>query len=350
MMQEKAKQRRTMLYNILLLAVACLIGLILCEGLVRLFVPVRNVGPTFSEFDPKWGKRLKKNFTCVRSSSEFTMRFSTDSYGFRGPEPKEFPAHPILFLGDSFTSGYGVNDGEEFPAVIRAYLESSPSTSSIPVVNAGSGNIGNGFWLKLLQDEARRYDPRFVVLQLCSNDFADNLTDGLYELNTQGELVPRLGFAPRGAARWGQAVLEAVPWLSYSHLVGFLRQITSEKSGDVPPDTASNNAPPSVSERLTYALVTAALTECALHNWPVLVISVDMHGRRLTELEALLAGLRVPHLTIPSKRERPDLYYKIDGHWTAVGHQYVARLVMDALRRYPDSPLAVSPVLPYAND
>jgi hypothetical protein len=36
------------------------------EVLVRLTVPVRNVGPTFSEYDPAYGKRPKKSFVHAR--------------------------------------------------------------------------------------------------------------------------------------------------------------------------------------------------------------------------------------------------------------------------------------------
>jgi len=123
------------------------------ELFVRVFVPVRNVGPTFSSYHPYYGKVLKKNFSCTRIAPEFTMKFSTNSLGHRGPEPAGFPKHPVLFLGDSFTSGYGVNDGEEFPDLVRVALEQRGRTIPIPVVNAGSGNIGNGYWLRFLKAE-----------------------------------------------------------------------------------------------------------------------------------------------------------------------------------------------------
>ena len=93
-------------------------GLVLAELGVRAFVTVRNVGPSFTVFDPVYGKTLKRSFSCRRMTPEFTMRFTTNSLGFRGPEPERFPRRPILFIGDSFTMGYGVDDGQEFPAVV----------------------------------------------------------------------------------------------------------------------------------------------------------------------------------------------------------------------------------------
>src|SRR3990167_3315053 len=153
----------------LLTATALLVAFVVAELVVRVAVPVRNVGPTFSEYDPVYGKRLKRSFACTRTTPEFTMRFSTNSLGFRGPEPAGFPGRGVLFLGDSFTTGYGVNDGEEFPDLVRRGLEASGI--GVPVVNAGSGNTGNGYWLRFLEREGTRFSPRLVVLGFCGNDF-----------------------------------------------------------------------------------------------------------------------------------------------------------------------------------
>ena len=116
------------------------------------------------------------------------MQFTTNSLGFRGPEPDSFPNHPILFLGDSFTAGYGVNDDEESPALIRKALAKRYGAHRIPVVNTGLGDSGNGYWIKFLKKEGKRYDPRLVVLELCETDFEDNIREHLFGLSSLGEL------------------------------------------------------------------------------------------------------------------------------------------------------------------
>lgn len=134
--------RLTSLISLLLVIPACGAGL---EILVRLFVPVRNVGPTFSVYDSVYGKRHKPSFQTVRSSPEFRMAFTTNSEGFRGPEePKRKGG--VLFIGDSFTEGYGVNDGEEFPALVRDEMRKRMGRAAPPVWNAGIGDVGNGRW------------------------------------------------------------------------------------------------------------------------------------------------------------------------------------------------------------
>ncbi len=39
----------------------------------------------------------------------------------------------------------------------------------------------------------------------------------------------------------------------------------------------------------------------------------------------------VQHIITPSIKKRPDLFYTIDGHWNAKGHEFVAGQVLDAI-------------------
>lgn len=318
---------RSVLPTIALFIGSTVAALVLGELVVRIAVPVRNVGPTFSEYDPVYGKRLKKSFSCVRTAAEFSMRFSTNSLGFRGPEPPAFPADGILFLGDSFTSGYGVNDGEEFPELIRRTLAQGQSGPLIPVVNAGSGNTGNGYWLRFLEAEAHRYRPRLVVLGFCVNDFADNTLERMYELDGRGRLEARPTPHGQEGARTAQAVIEAIPGLSYSHLVGLARQVFSE-GWDAPAPL-----PPSAAEdSLTYAIVDSVMRFCGVRKVPLVLVSIEVEGERLDRLRAIAGSHSVPVVVTPPKRERPELYYTIDGHWNAAGHKVVEEMVMQTLR------------------
>jgi hypothetical protein len=322
--------------NIVILLVSTAIGLGLSELLVRAFIPVRNIGPTFSVYDPYYGKVLKKNFSCVRTAPEFTMRFTTNSFGFRGPEPKRLPQKAILFLGDSFTGGYGVNDGEEFPALIRAALDKKFGVDNIEVVNAGSGNTGNGYWLKFLKTEAKRFSPRVVVLQVCENDFGDNEREQLFTLNTNGELIESVPAPMLEKGRIIQGLIESVPGLPYSYLVCAGRQVFSEgltsEQNPVNEDIAvvdSSTLRPS--EALTQRMLEGALELCFKENWPVLGLGVELNSRHLVQIEMVFRQHHASFLEIPAKRLRPDLYFRIDGHWNASGHAFVADTVLKRL-------------------
>lgn len=299
-----------------------------------MFVSVRNIGPAFSIYDPAYGQRLKASFSTQRVSPEFTMRFTTNSLGFRGPEPKSFPYQPILFVGDSYTEGYGVNDGAEYPALIRKVVEVCYGENAVPVVNAGIGKNGTGRWLKFLKAEGPRFAPRLVVFQLFANDFEDNVKERLFDVTPDGELV-ELPVSPGGTVRGVQTVIEAIPGVAYSHLVGFSRQVhwhLTRKQAELDSRETHKDKGRRY-DRLTFRLVEEVLAVAEKQSWPVLGLLVGIDGERREQLEQIFLRRNVPSIEIGGKHKRPDLYYRVDQHWTASGHRHAARLVTDWLLR-----------------
>jgi hypothetical protein len=58
---------------------------------------------------------------------------------------------------------------------------------------------------------------------------------------------------------------------------------------------------------------------------------VGLQDAREVAVKNLFAQHGVPIEVIPAKSKRPDLYYKIDGHWHARGHAFVASRLLEAL-------------------
>jgi hypothetical protein len=301
-----------------------LVTLLVLELIIRLFIPVRNVGPSFTEYDPIYGKSHKKNFSCTRITPEFTMQLTTNSLGFRGPEPRTFPSGGIMFLGDSFTEGYGVNDGEEYPALVRREVERRKGSNTIPVLNCGQGDIGNGRWVKFLRNEGDRFAPRLIFLQVMSNDFLDNGPEGLFSLN--GDSLIEHAPPPPGKLRFFQQIVDAVPGLSYSYLTGFLRQVSwilaKGANGSHPHELAQ------VNDRLTYGLVDTILAMSRHKGWKIALLFVGLEGEQLEKMRAIADAHTVPIIETPQLRDRPDLFFKTDGHWNTRGHDHVARQVI----------------------
>jgi len=311
-----------------LFTVSVAAALAMDEMVVRLFIPVRNVGPSFTEYDPVYGKSLKKSFSCERICPEFRMEFTTNSLGHRGPEHPAFPERGILFLGDSFTEGLGVNDGEEFPALVRSALNQQYGADAVPVINAGIGNSGNGRWLKFLRREGKRYNPQLIVLQLMDNDFHENQQENLFVVSDDGHLVEQEP-PPPGGLRFVQGIIEAVPGLSYSYLLGFIREAywTIAPVPRIPSEETTR----AEFDRITYLLVDEILHLCNREGWPVLVMMVGLEPSRLSSMQAVLKKHGAPYIVPPTKSERPDLYFKNDGHWNANGHEHAALMVLNAL-------------------
>lgn len=313
----------------MLLAASLLVTLVVAEVVVRFFVPVRNVGPSFSEYDPMYGKRLKANFRCERITPEFTMRFTTNSLGFRGPEPPETPRNGILFLGDSYTEGYGVSDGEEFAAIVRDTLKAVYGPTAPPVLNLGMGNIGNGRWLKFIRREGVTFAPQFVVLQVTSNDFFDNAYENMFALGPGDSLIEAPIPKP-GMSRYTQALIEAVPGLAYSRLLGLIRQLSwTLTQGSQETVTAIDTDPRT--KRLTYRIVEEIIAECTMRSWPVIVMTFDLPEEDVVPFAVISGRYGARLLRIPTPHERPDLYYQIDGHMNVRGNRFVASLLIQMI-------------------
>jgi len=315
---------------------ALVVSLVVAEVVVRLFFPPVLIGPSFCAFDPVYGKVVKKDYRCQRITPEYAMQFSSNSLGFRGPEPATTPREGVLVLGDSFAMGYGVDDGQEFPSLVAGALARRHGAGTVPVVNTAMSCNGNGRWVKFLRDEASRYAPRLVVLQACTNDFWDNTTEGLFSLSPSGELV-ELPIPEPDWRRRVQETFDAVPGLSYSRLVCLVREqigvIASDGDGDGGGGGAGGGESTSLPEELTYALIERSLAICKEHGWPTVLIAARFKEDNpwLERLTEMCAAFEVPLLRIPTKSEQPPLYYELDGHWNPAGHAYVANLLMDHL-------------------
>ena len=325
--------------NLALLIGTTIVVLLVGELLVRSLVPVRNVGPVFSTYDSVLGKRLKPSFTAKRYTPEFDMVLTTNQSGFRGPELPQSPSNSVLFIGDSFTMGYGVNDGEEFPAIVRAALNRKFGEDKIPVINAGIGNNGNGRWIKFLRHEAANYSPQIVLLQPLDNDFYENVRENLFSLSDSGSLIEH-GIPPPSLMRRIQNVVDEIPLLEYSYLFALVRQVISHSRTSRSTEQTNNNAAAITSahqddddpvEDLTLALIEQAIVLCRESGWPVKMLLIDLPDNRLRAIQSVLDRHNVEAISFPGKNERPDFYYENDGHWNAAGHRDAAQRVLGVI-------------------
>jgi lysophospholipase L1-like esterase len=322
--------------NIIIAGTAIFLCLLIGELVVRVFVSVRDVGPSFTKHDPTYGKILRPSSTITRITPEFTMQLTTNSRGFRGPELGSLEGGSILFVGDSFTMGYGVTDGQEFPAIVRQSIASCYPPLGLEVINAGIGDNGTGRVIKFLRHDAAALKPRILVLQIHANDFEDNISEHLYKLTDSGELI-ELAVPPPGMGRAAQRIIESVPGLAYSYLVGLMRQLNVPRAGRTmtdgpPPVHAAVEASNAHEERLTLRLLGEVVRITKGAGWQPLVVLADIPQKRHDLLQSFFAERGVTTLSIPTKVERPDLYFRVDGHWNAKGQAFVADRVLQALR------------------
>jgi hypothetical protein len=98
---------------------------------------------------------------------------NTNSAGFRGKREfaleKTAGTFRIAVLGDSFTFGDEVSDGETYPARLQMLLPSAQ------IINMGVHGYGHDQMLLLFEDEGVRYRPDVVVLGFVAADIHRNL-------------------------------------------------------------------------------------------------------------------------------------------------------------------------------
>lgn len=114
-----------------------------------------------------------------------------DGPDFRRTANLTAPGETVVFLGDSITRGYGLSEGEAFPALVAAAL-------GVPFVNAGVSGDTTATALARLERDVLAHRPRLTVVELGGNDYLRrvpveetlrNLDAILRELATQGGMV-----------------------------------------------------------------------------------------------------------------------------------------------------------------
>jgi hypothetical protein len=185
---------RTVIRRVGLIALGALFACIALETFLRVADPIPEVGnPDFNfvRADTYLGWSGQPNVRLRYRRPEFDTLVQHDADGWRQPEPPRplGAARRMLVLGDSFTWGWGVSQGEVFTDHLQAAFP------SIAIVNRGISGYGTAQEYLVLERElaTNRYDT--IILMFFINDLADNV-DGKngrrpYFDVVDGRLLPR---------------------------------------------------------------------------------------------------------------------------------------------------------------
>jgi lysophospholipase L1-like esterase len=322
------------------------------EAVLRLSDPVPEVGSplySFHESDPYLGWRGKPDVRLRYHRPDFDTLVEHDENGWRRPEPPppSDPVRRVLVLGDSFTWGWGVSQGEVFTDRLQARL--SPT---VAVYNRGVIGFGTAQEYLLLQRElaATHYDT--VVLMFFINDIADN-TDGKeghrpYFVLVDGQLLPRNQ----------PAALETMPiqrflkdhsraYLFMDFEIGMLKRRFRGEAGD---ERSYKELGAVDFHDLPGYAVTARLLDAMArlareHGAQFFVVYIPQRSEfelaspypyvravhamidDITRQEGIpLIDLSVPFRE-PTKTGRA-LIFPVDAHWTPAGHQLAADVLL----------------------
>ncbi len=164
---------RQITINAVLAAISVVLSLAIGELALRSFVtlPLARIDP-----EVRYRPDPVRRFSLLPNQTAFTYgtRVNIDADGFRRND--DLPLAPqrngpvILALGDSFTFGLGVRNGDTWPAQLEARLRARTGQEII-VVNAGTISYGVFQEMELLRSTGLQIGPAIVVHGLYWNDF-----------------------------------------------------------------------------------------------------------------------------------------------------------------------------------
>jgi hypothetical protein len=364
---------KSLLVKIIGVLLSFLVAFAMAEGAVRLFRP-QEVGPVRFTCDPELGEipvpgqHGERHFPGV-----FDFIYSNNSLGWRGP--REFRAdkqatYRVLFLGDSFTYGLGVNDEKTFAAQVEKIL--TADRLSVEVMNAGCPGKGTDYEVKVFDTVGRKFHPDLTVLCFFCNDFQDNERAEYYNVDKRGDLHTKALHCNQGALKKVLLDLPGYNWLiSWSQAANLIKQAGVDLLVNRAATTGPNVTPGLVVsynrgaegyanrnnkgltnlyvEHLNNAVKSAGgslimfyipISQEVRDYQKSRTISADEQACvRIAADNGITLWSLTPLLAL-SGQTIENLYYK-EGHWTAAAHElagsYMSRLIASRLaeRRQP---------------
>lgn len=325
----------------ILLTAAIVVSLALAEGVLRIAAPQETMFPRYvasSEFEIE----LPPNETIRhRRGRMWQFTYTTNEIGRRGPYVPVRSAYDVpnlVLLGDSFTFGQGVNDGEEFASVLATLIGDEWT-----VINGAVGGWGLDSQIKWFCRTGMDYRPAAVVLQFTTNDPADSdtgvttLQAGAFEFHPFDAVKPS----------W-QAWLSASALIQRSHLYSLLRSaMGTVLAAPQAADEGAATEPPVEGEGGTrYAAYLRAFA-ARLHDRGIPFFFVSVTGPRAdgyrydladhplieAEVARLEASGRLHFVDLPVAR-MAGMPGSPEGHqWDVEHHRLVAEALAEAIRQ-----------------
>lgn len=364
---------RQWLARLILLAVSVGFTLGLFEVGARFFVrawaPQHGVRNFWTQ-DPLLGWVHVPSAQGSHVHRDFEVHVATNRQGFRD-DPVSFEPIPgrrrVLFLGDSFGFGYGVERGELLPDLLEQRF---PDTE---FVNASVAGYGTDQQLLFFRERGYRYAAELVLYLFHPNDIEDNnaarryrypkpqfLFDAAGKLQLTGVPVPALSLRQRFGRYLQQRtylLYRVWDWRSQLQAIwqgwqGWQAKAEPETRAAPAASASPRNAalpsrewteldrptrPPKPGRnqdfRISRALIEALHDETQRHEARLAIVSIGGAPDPRELLTATLLRIGVPYLPLDETfagTRGSELKFPHDPHWNPAGHARAA----DAIERW----------------
>jgi hypothetical protein len=357
-----------------LLFFGLIVGLVLAELVLRIWAPSVLADKAVRISDPVYHHSLRPSSTYIERTPEYVVEMKTNSMGLRGDEyvPSHEKKFKIVMLGDSFVEGFGVPEESCLVRRLEGRLNSIQNqTARYAVFNFGIAGYSPILEYLLLRDRALLLGPQLVVLCYDMSDVQEDVLyaeDAVFDsagvpirVNPTSPKFGHVGLFPRAKL---QTFLkdDSYLYLLISALAQTLKPLPLFEPGNIKAGRFMHTID-STSERWdiyfrqSQSHIKLIIDMLKKRNIPF-VLSVHPMGHQVNEREwaegrkywglesrvynsAIMKSLEefaernsTPFLDMTQtfrRRSKGDLYYPVDGHWTAGGHQVAADTLFNFL-------------------
>lgn len=340
-----------------LLVLAGLIGL--SEIGVRIYenyfpVEWRNDQLFMVEKHPTRVWQYKVQYRGTYRSKEFETQIRTNSMRFRGPEMTFDPnAYRILFIGDSFTFGWGVEDNEAYPAVLKKMIEKSMPDLNVQVYNYGHWGYAFDQEYMTIKDKISVIKPHMIVQGFYWSGM-QTLHAHKWTRDDSGDIIavdrPSVRITSDGALLFKSEAVERPPLNSrfFAMVARVVLNWNLSGIGNDLPLADPNDQIYTHVWGMNEEVIDRTVKFTRQENIAYIPFSIP-RDIQLNEQERgilYLPALEGKDLDLPTRRlnsmfekagqpfidlvpafknnYEPDLYFKWDPHWTIKGHAFVA--------------------------
>jgi lysophospholipase L1-like esterase len=320
-------------------------GELVFRALPRFDAPVyRNFSPYLASSSDYLPITLSPNVKFRHESSEFSVVYNINQLGFRGDYPitvdKRNGVRRLLFLGDSFTLGWGVKKNEAFAARVQKLLSNPSVATRYESINAAyhAGYSPDAYYA-FMKREGLNFKPDIVVIAYYANDIDDMNSNVWLKTDELGGPI-RIRTLRRYASWDGNIASgfqwnERVPLLRESRMFTALAQVLNRYASldtklnalnGITPERAMKN-----SEQLSR-IVRAFDVLAEKHNFDITHVLIppkkQIAGNREISImrNAIQRGSVFPVIDL-SKFLRPCHYFNKDGHFNRIGHALAGDII-----------------------
>jgi hypothetical protein len=300
-------------FYVAMLGLTCLVVVGGAELLLRLLAPQPYLYPRW-QHSPEYGHILSPNIRMVGAQpGRWSFTYTINRYGYRGrgvPVSNAYDTSNIVVLGDSYSFGSGVDDGEDYPAIMATSLG-----ATFNVINLGVPGWGLTQEIRRYYEFGQLYRPRAVVLQFCANDLTDNIEVPVTAVS-DGKFVFRDMSVPM---EWLQIYLNQSSLIQHSQLYAWARQLYSSRGkGGTSNQNADDKRTPDA-QQLYVDLLTLFASD--LHSRGVLLFMIAVNGQLdpFTNLQRAISELEdaklLRYVEVAPWFEHVTAYNSPEGHW-----------------------------------